>query len=126
MVRLYNHVLAQRLKKLRKEKYMTQKDIADMLSISRSVVGNWEAELRLPTAEQICQLAEFYEVTAEYLIGRSSEKHYVNVPKDEYFDINRLNALGKKVFYLMFEALANNEMFSSATETDDMKISSNR
>lgn len=64
--RVRQHSLAFRtgpaIKKLRTECNMTQQQLANKLNISRSSVGNWEACLRTPKAEQYSALADLFNV----------------------------------------------------------------
>ena len=50
------------IKKYRKQKKLTQYQLALRLGVSRSCVANWEAHLRAPTVEQYCALAKILDV----------------------------------------------------------------
>ena len=72
-----------RLKQLRKERHLLQKDIAKMLEIPTSTYGNYEQELSLPSIFTIIKLADFYHVSLDYLIGRdypASCEYLRNIP----------------------------------------------
>ena len=60
-----------RLKELRKEKGLTQKQVADILGISDKGYGYYELGQREPSIEGIKTLCDLYDVSADYLIGRS-------------------------------------------------------
>ena len=101
------------IKKLRRERKMTQEELANIMNVSRSVVGNWEASLRAPTTEQYCELAALFDVKTDYLVGKDSAKKFINVPEDEYFDMKKLNEEGKNVLFLMYNALVKNPRYAS-------------
>lgn len=94
------------LKKLRKERKMTQNELAVIMNISRSVVANWETMLRVPTIEQYYELSSVFDVPVSYLIGHSPapKKDYVSLPKDDCIDLRKLNEEGKRSLRIIYEA----------------------
>ena len=61
------------LKELRKSKgYNNAKDFCEASGISYNTYQNYEAGKRLPTAEFLMQIADFYGVTTDYLLGREA------------------------------------------------------
>lgn len=60
------------LKKLRKMKNLTQKDMADYLNVTSQAYGKYENGTRTPSYETLKNLANFYNVSVDYLIDRSS------------------------------------------------------
>lgn len=64
-------MLPERLMKLRKEKNKTQDDIAKVLGITRPAYGYYENGKREPDIETLNKLADYFEVSMDYLIGRS-------------------------------------------------------
>ena len=61
------------LKELREDHEHTQADLAKMLGVAKSTVSNWEQKKSRPSFEQLCQICELYDVTADYLLGRTSD-----------------------------------------------------
>ena len=61
--------LAERLKELRLEKGLTQKQLAQNTGLSKSAIDFWEREQRVPNANAIIVLAKFFSVTSDYLLG---------------------------------------------------------
>jgi len=59
-----------RLKELRKSKGITQKQVADFLSIAERNYRRYEAGLVDPASSTAIKLADFFEVTVDYLLGR--------------------------------------------------------
>lgn len=60
-----------RLRDLREDRDLTQQNIADILQISRSAYSNYENDIRDIPVEILSQLADFYETSVDYLIGRT-------------------------------------------------------
>ena len=65
-------MMGEQLKKLRKEKGLTQKQVAEYLHVSKSSVGMWEHGDRDPDTSVLSELADFFGVTVDYLLGRES------------------------------------------------------
>lgn len=58
------------LKTARKHNQMTQKQVSDTLKISPNTYKNYEQGLREPNGDTIVALAELFNVTTDYLLGR--------------------------------------------------------
>ena len=67
-------VFAYRLKSLREEKHLNQSECAQKLGISRGSMSFYEHGERLPDIEIIYNMAHFFKVTSDYLIGISNIK----------------------------------------------------
>lgn len=53
---------------------LTQQDLADWLGIERSTYGKYETGHSEPTFDTLCRLADFFNVSVEYLMGRPNAK----------------------------------------------------
>lgn len=62
------------LKQLRKEKGLTQSEVAKILNITVSAYGNYELNQREPSIEYLIKLSDFYGVSVDFLIGHSKSK----------------------------------------------------
>ncbi|MBQ8684956.1 MAG: helix-turn-helix transcriptional regulator [Clostridia bacterium] len=60
---------AERLKELRKERNMSQMELAVATGISQSAIAKWELEKTEPTASALIVLAEFFGESADFLLG---------------------------------------------------------
>lgn len=63
-------IFAQRLLELRKEKGISQAELAKQLQVSYSVVCYWETDRSEPTAPNLVKVADYFDVTVDYLLGR--------------------------------------------------------
>ena len=59
----------ERLQTLRKSKGISQKQVADAVGISASVISNYESSERTPSLENLIALAGFYRCSTDYLLG---------------------------------------------------------
>jgi transcriptional regulator with XRE-family HTH domain len=75
----------QRMKELRTEKNITLEDLAKVLSTTKSTLSRYENNLRTPNANFINQLAKYFDVSADYLLGNTDIKEPIDVPQ-EYTD----------------------------------------
>lgn len=66
--------LAERLYKLRKERGLIQEDAAKELNIGLRTYCRYEKNEREPTASVLVQMADFYDVSLDYLVGRSDRR----------------------------------------------------
>lgn len=76
----------ERLKALRKEAGLTQKELAKKINTSQPSYQNWEKGTRQPSKETLEKLASFFHVTTDYLLGNSDIKN----PEDELSDVEIL------------------------------------
>lgn len=54
--------------------FLTQTDIAKQLHLSSSTISHYEKGLTVPPTEVVYRLAEFYNVTTDYILGKSASK----------------------------------------------------
>ncbi|MGG3803122.1 helix-turn-helix domain-containing protein [Metabacillus fastidiosus] len=66
-------ILAERLRKLRKEHKLSQKDVADFLGISESGYGYYEQDRNEPSIKTLRLLANKYSVSVAYLTGETDD-----------------------------------------------------
>ena len=65
-------VLGDRLAESRKSKGSTQKQMAELLSITPRAWQRYESGDREPNVEQLIKLADYFGVTLDYLVGRDA------------------------------------------------------
>lgn len=63
--------LKERMKELRKERKLRQEDIAVDLDIAVTTYCRYELGMRDPTLAVLVRMADYYDVTTDYLLGRS-------------------------------------------------------
>lgn len=67
-------ILAERLSLLRKEQNLTQKEVSRELGISLNSYQRYETSEREPTAPVLVEMAKFYQVSLDYLVGLKDER----------------------------------------------------
>ena len=68
------NVVSDSIKKLRKEKGMTQDELAEKLCVTRQAVSNWEMGKTQPDVETLTKLAEIFDVSVERIIYGKEKK----------------------------------------------------
>lgn len=67
-------MFGRKLKELRLEKNINQSDLGRIIGISPSTVGMYEREQRFPDKDILLKIADYFEVTVDYLLGRTDER----------------------------------------------------
>lgn len=62
--------IREKLKILRLESGLSQKDIANLLKVTKNAYANYEQGTREPSLDMVVKLCDFYKVSADYLLGR--------------------------------------------------------
>ena len=70
-------MLGEQIKKLRMNKGMSQVQLADKLNVTKQSVSNWENENIMPSVDMLIKIANFFNVSTDYLLGLS-ETHTLN------------------------------------------------
>jgi len=65
----------EKLQKLRKEKGLSQEELAEMMNVSRQAVSRWEGGLSYPETEKIITLSEVFGVTVDSLLKEGMVKY---------------------------------------------------
>ncbi|WP_076178653.1 helix-turn-helix domain-containing protein [Clostridium botulinum] len=81
-----------RLKELREQKQLTQNEFASILGIGRTTLSHYELNNREPDFETLEKIANYFDVSIDYLVGRSNLKTF-----DEYVFHNDFEALSEKL-----------------------------
>lgn len=106
--------LHEKLRALREEKEFRQKNVAELLHINKSTISAYEAGKVAPSLSVLVSLADFYDVSVDYLLGRTDillspvqqrEKFKARsgyIPLD---DLSKLNPSDKEIIRLMVLSL---------------------
>jgi len=68
---LFLPIFADRLKEIRNAKGVTQKAMAEYLGITEQAYQKYEYAMREPNHETTIKLADYFDVSTDYLLGRS-------------------------------------------------------
>lgn len=64
-----------RIKLLREEKGLTQRDLARLLKLSPSTIAMYETDRRMPDPDTLRKIADFFDVSVDYLLGRTDMRN---------------------------------------------------
>lgn len=73
----------ERLRELRKQKNLTQRQLADLIGVKNSIISFYEVGDRIPSPEVIIKLASALHVSADYLLGIEKEESIIITGLDE-------------------------------------------
>lgn len=80
----------ERLKELRESRNLTQSQLSEVLGIGRASVSNYELGTRTPDIDVLLKIADYFEVTTDYLTGKSQFKNF----KDELYYVAASDKFG--------------------------------
>lgn len=119
----------QRLIDIRQNHGYSQKYVALSIGVAPSIVSRWESGKKVPSRESVSKLADLYEVTIDYLMGRSDEEMPISADSlsdDELKliqDYRKLNKQGQEyIRQTMYMALPIYKRHSDNADMEDQKI----
>ena len=95
--------IADRLRKMRLQRDMDQKNVALYISISPDSISAYERGVRQPSLETLCKLAELYHTSADYLLRLTEvEEPYPGILNEtERLTARELHIIGETVRIVM-------------------------
>ena len=66
-------MIGDKIKELRNRTGLYQQELADIMNVSKSTIAMWETNKREPSSEMLVALANFFEVTTDFLLGVSTD-----------------------------------------------------
>ena len=72
------------LTSLREERGIYQKELAAVLKVSVGTISNYENDVHFPDQDALVQLADYFGVTTDYLLGRTSYRYNLELLNQEY------------------------------------------
>lgn len=114
-------MFAERLKELRKEKGMTQIELAEALDVSKGTVAMWETGRRRPSFDMLDRLSDVFDRRIDYILGTTDDPLPASKPtegevkvmgnwiiQEEYEDVMRkftlLDEFGQKAVSAVLRA----------------------
>lgn len=68
-------MFSERLIQLRKEKKLFQEDLANILNLAQTTISSWEKGRTTPDNDMLMALANYFDVSIDYLLGRSDNRN---------------------------------------------------
>lgn len=72
-----------RIKELREERHILQKELGDALGIAQNTLSQYETGRREPDLDTTQKIADFFGVSVDYLLGREAQKEKPLINNDE-------------------------------------------
>lgn len=69
-----NENMGQIIKRLRKERNLTQEELAEQLNVSAQAISKWENGTSMPDISQVVPIANFFEISTDILFSRKVQK----------------------------------------------------
>lgn len=100
------NTLGGNIKELREAKNLTQRELAKILNIANSTLSQYESNIRIPSDDVKVQIADFFNVSIDYLLGRpfNADKNK-DVPKSKAFQLEEEFPEGVSLLYRANEEL---------------------
>lgn len=73
---------ASRVKELRTSKGLTMEQLAKEIGSTRATISNFENGQRKPSLDMVIKLAEYFQVSLDYLVGRTDDPTFHGTKKD--------------------------------------------
>lgn len=93
--------LAEKIVSLRKQKGLTQMDLAERLNVSRQAISRWEVGAAVPSTDNLKVLGELYGVSVDYLLNDDTTEAIQSTREAEESPKAKVTAQ-KKVKYKLF------------------------
>lgn len=117
----------ERLKELRKINRITQKELAEHLGFTHVAVTKWENGQREPDFSTVVKLAQFFNVSTDYLLGKTDEpstiiaNEKISVPVQYEDVLVALNNDGEELTQFDIEQIVNFIKFTRGNRGKDEK-----
>ena len=97
--------LGERLAKLRKEKGLSQEEVADKINVTRQTVSKWELDQSLPDFDRIMPLCKLYNISSDELLTGNIEQKDENlddVNSERAIEVRRKKAITVSISLVLF------------------------
>lgn len=118
-------MLGERLKELRFKKRITQVELSEALGVSQQTIGTWETNKASPKLEMLKTIADYFEVTTDYLLERDNEEKGFTLSEEQakvLFYFGELNAANQQKVFGYMEGLLYEERNLRKIKSSTSKI----
>jgi len=114
--------VGRRISAARKEKNMTQMELADQLNISFQAVSNWERGVSMPDISKLPELAELFGMSVDELLGQPSPliSGIVSEPVEEYLKDHKVTIHEVKEAAPLLKPEQIDKVFENCETSDDL------
>lgn len=75
-------MFGERLKNLRESEGLKQTELAEKLNLTSAALSQYEKGVREPNSEMLKKIADYFDVSTDFLLGRIDVKHFDDFPED--------------------------------------------
>lgn len=110
-----HYMFSLKLKELRESHNLSQQAFANTINVSQSTVGMWESNKRTPDSDMLSKIADYFDVSIDYLIGRTDksdlDKELAGINFALYKETKDLTDIEKQdiLDYIRFKKQQNNK-----------------
>lgn len=98
--------ISENIKRLRKEKGMTQTELAEKLHVTHQAISNWENGKTQPDVDTLTQIAQVFEVSVENLIyGEQKKRLHIAVKEGSNAGVTLGAALAMIISYTHWQSI---------------------
>jgi len=100
--------IGERIIQLRKQKNLSQAELADKAEVSRTIIGNYERNANTPSIEVLLKLAKVFDVSLDFLIGEGDLSSFDKDLLKRIQDIERLDPDTKQHLFFLIDNVVQN------------------
>ena len=89
------------LQKLRKEKNISQEQLAEELHVSRQTIGKWENGVTYPETECLIQISDFFEVSIDTLLKETVTEQQLKISSGNALRNRRIRTVIAIILFIM-------------------------
>ncbi len=77
------NIFAKRIKELRQNSGLSQKELSYILNIERTTLTGYETGRRMPDAEMICSVADYFHISVDFFLGHEGDLNRPHIIKKD-------------------------------------------
>lgn len=114
------------IRRLRKEKGLSQEYFAEKLGVTRQTISKWENGAAMPDLKKLTEIADFFSVSMDTLLGMESDNQNDNhTPASENTGINNHSDNNENNYNIEYQKEYANQLFSIAYQNQQVQNASN-
>ncbi|HBM99645.1 MAG TPA: hypothetical protein DD384_00090 [Firmicutes bacterium] len=99
-------IVAENLISLRKERHLTQQELAEKIGYSDKLVSKWELGKAIPTVDKLMQLSSFYGVSLDAIVTKDGCKRITGNKQKDKNMTNKVVIMAMAATFILFVAVA--------------------
>lgn len=100
--------IGERITQLRKQKNISQAELADRANVSRTIIGNYERNTNTPSIEVLLKIAKVFDVSVDFLIGEGELSSFDKELLKRIEDIEKLDPDTKQHLFFLIDNVIQN------------------